>query len=247
MKNKTTSAKRSKPPVKRATRVVAEDKQGWDDYWRHSEAKENKRWLYNLIAEFYRKFIIRPNLNRFVRKYFLADANLLHAGCGSGQVDRDIRHQVNITGLDISRNALAIFTRENGDLCQSMHGSIFNIPARPATFDGIYNLGVMEHFTEAEIATILADFKRVLKKSGKLVIFWPPEFGASVIFFKILKVLLRPFLGKGVKFHPEEICRIQSKAHAYRIFEQAGFAITEYYFGMRDAYTYSVIVAVPKL
>lgn len=233
--------KTHKRPIAK-TKVPA-DNQGWDQYWEKDAEGEQKRGLYNLIAEFYRKFIIRPNLNRFVKKHFHPSAKLLHAGCGSGQVDRDIRHIVKITGLDISPNALKIFARENRAFCTSCHGSIFAVPAKNASFDGIYNLGVMEHFDENDIQKILLEFKRILKPSGKLLIFWPPEFGASVIFFKILKILLRPFYGQNVKFHPDEICRIRSKKHALDIFERAGFRVEDYYFGPRDAFTYSIIVA----
>jgi hypothetical protein len=83
----------------------------------------------------------------------------------------------------------------------------------------------------------------VLKKDGRIVLFWPPEFGLSVLFFKALTVVFRLF-GKGnVKFHPDEITRVRSRAHAYGILEQAGFRVVEYSFGPRDLFTYAVIAA----
>ncbi|MGZ6370773.1 MAG: methyltransferase domain-containing protein, partial [Bdellovibrionota bacterium] len=110
--------------------------------------------------------------------------------------------------------------------------------------DGIYNLGVMEHFTEGEIDKVFAEFKRVLRPGGRMVILWPPEFGLSVIFFKVLKVLVTTITRrKDVKFHPDEICRVQSKKHALGIFQRSGFRVLDYYFGPRDVFTYSVIVA----
>ena len=132
------------------------DKQGWDEYWDVKEKKSGGSKLYDFIAEFYRKFIIRPTLNRFVYKYFLKESEVLHAGCGSGQVDKDIRSHVSITGLDISKNALKIFNRENEGFCKSLHGSIFSIPLPDSSMEGIYNLGVMEHFDETEIQKILS-------------------------------------------------------------------------------------------
>src|SRR4051812_7048033 len=102
-----------------------QQKQDWDHYW----GNKKSRIAYDIIAEFYRKFIIRPSLNRFVNQYLPKGAKVLHAGCGSGQVDRDIRHEVQITGLDISPEGLKIYQHENGNYCQSMLGSIFQIPA----------------------------------------------------------------------------------------------------------------------
>lgn len=39
--------------------------------------------------------------------------------------------------------------------------------------DGIHNMGVMERFVQSEIQRILAEFKRLLKNEGVIVLFWP--------------------------------------------------------------------------
>ena len=101
----------------------------------------------------------------------------------------------------------------------------------------------MEHFTEAEIADALREFHRVLKPNGRMVIFWPPEFGASVVFLKGVKWILENiFDKKGVNIHPDEITRVQSKDHVVSLFDRAQFATQEYHFGPRDLFTYSVIL-----
>ncbi len=217
------------------------DEQGWEKYWENQKSHAGGL-LYDAIAAFYRKFIIRRSLNWFTGKYFKPGSAVLHAGCGSGQVDTDIRHQFKITGLDVSVNALHFYKKTNKQFCQTLQGSIFDIPLPASSVDGIYNLGVMEHFTDAEIPKILNEFHRVLKSGGRMVIFWPPEFGLSVIFFKVLKFIFATFLGKkDIKFHPDEITRVRSKEHALDVFNKAGFTVLEYYFGPKDLFTYSVI------
>jgi dolichol-phosphate mannosyltransferase len=220
---------------------VPKDEQGWDSYWENQ--KKAGGLLYDAIAAFYRKFIIRPSLNRFVDRHFRPGAEVLHAGCGSGQVDSDIRSRVSITGLDLSVNALRLYLRVNKGHCKVLHGSIFDIPRPDGSVEGIYNLGVMEHFTEEEIQRILREFHRVLKKEGRIVLFWPPEFGLSVLFFKTLTVIFGLFGKKNVKFHPDEITRVRSRAHVNGILEQAAFKVVEYSFGPRDLFTYAVIAA----
>jgi ubiquinone/menaquinone biosynthesis C-methylase UbiE len=222
--------------------TLLQDKQGWDHYW-DKQNKKKRGQLYDVIAEFYRKHIIRPSLNHFIKKHFKPHSEVLHAGCGSGQVDRDIRDYVSITGLDISLTALAIFKNETGGKAKALHGSIFQIPLPDSSIDGVYNLGVMEHFSEEENHRILTEFRRILKPGGKVVLFWPPEFGLSVIFFKILKVVLKVLTGKTYKFHPDEICRLTSRSHGEKMVTQAGLQPAEYYFGPRDVFTYSVVVA----
>jgi len=219
------------------------DEQGWDAYWDGRKTHAGGL-LYDAIASFYRRWIIRPSLNRFVKRHFAPGARVLHAGCGSGQVDADIRHHVSITGLDISVNALRLYTKVNRGHCRALHGSLFRIPLPDGAMDGVYNLGVMEHFTEEEIRRILREFHRVLKESGRAVVFWPPEFGLSVLFFKGLGWGFRHVLGrKDVKFHPDEITRARSRRHLTAIFESERFRVLDYSFGPRDLFTYAVVAA----
>ena len=219
------------------------DDQGWDAYWDGQKTKAGGL-LYDAIAAFYRKWLIRPSLNRFVRRHFAPGARVLHAGCGSGQVDADIRHRVSITGLDISVNALRLYLKVNRGHCRALHGSLFRIPLPDGAVDGVYNLGVMEHFTEDEIRRILREFHRVLRADGRVVVFWPPEFGLSVLFFKGLAWVFRHVLRKkDVKFHPDEITRVRSRRHVTGIFEGEGFRVLEYSFGPRDLFTYAVVAA----
>lgn len=215
------------------------DPQGWDQYW--EVKKSGWSFIYDLVANIYRKLLIRPSLNHFIKKTFKPGDKLLHAGCGGGQVDSEIRQYADILPLDISVNALNWYRRVNGD-CKVVHGSIFQIPLADSSIDGIYNLGVMEHFTEEEIGRILNEFKRVIKPDGRILLFWPPEFGLSVSFFKVLKKALGVFGRKDAKFHPDEITRVRSRQHVEELLRKSGFAMPGYYFGPKDLYTQAMIV-----
>ena len=52
--------------------------------------------IYDFIASFYRKYIIKRPLNFFIKKYFKPQSEILHAGCGSGQVDTFINNYISI-------------------------------------------------------------------------------------------------------------------------------------------------------
>jgi len=216
------------------------DRQGWDKYWEVTKSGWN--FVYDIVADLYRKLLIRPSLNRFIKRTFRPGTRLLHAGCGGGEVDIEVRKYADILPLDISPNALSWYRRVNGN-CHVLHGSIFDIPLPDSSLDGVYNLGVMEHFREDEIELILREFRRVLKPEGKILLFWPPEFGMSVRFFKALKFALGLVGKKGVSFHPEEITRVRSRAHVEGLLTKSGFAVSEYYFGPADFFTQVMIVA----
>jgi len=212
----------------------------WDEYW--STKNNAGNLVYDLIAAVYRKAIIKPSLTRFITRHFPARSRLLHAGCGSGQVDIDIAERVRISGLDISAPALRIYRKSNPHAEQLIHGSIFNIPVPDDSFDGVYNLGVMEHFTEPEILSILKEFHRVVRPGGKIVLFWPPAFGLTVRVLAGVHWFANKVLSKPLKLHPDEITHVRSKRQVRAYLGHSGFQMVDFYFGVRDAFTQAVVV-----
>ena len=211
----------------------------WDEYWAKAPKTHNR--AYDRIAVFYRKHIIKPYLKRYFSRYMTDKAHLLHAGCGSGQVEEGIIETRTVIGLDISANALSIYrlTHPGSGLVQ---GDIMATAFRDKSFDGIYNLGVMEHFSDAEIHRILREFHRILKDDGVIILFWPPRYGATVIILKGIHFFLNTVLRKGVQLHPPEPSLIKSGKQAKSIAGQAGFRLVAYDFGIRDLFTYAVLV-----
>jgi len=212
----------------------------WDEYWEKKSGVCGS--LYDIISSFYRKFIIRRTLNYFIKKHFSPGETLLHAGCGSGQVDIDINRKFSIAALDISPYALDLYRQFNQNNPRLIHGDILHIPFEDGIFDGAYNLGVLEHFTEEEIARIFAELRRVIKPQGRILVFWPPEFGLSVRFLKIIHAILRITTGRQVKLHPDEISLAKSRSHIEAIAARVDLKIKDYYFGLRDCFTQVAVV-----
>ena len=125
---------------------------------------EKKRKAYDIIAQFYRGRIIKRALTYFIKKHFKQGSEILHAGCGSGEVDTDIKDYIKITALDISDKALIIYKQINGENCKTINCCILDLTFEDSKFDGIYNLGVMEHFEEDQVIEILKGFNRILKE-----------------------------------------------------------------------------------
>lgn len=221
-------------------KALNEEKE-WDKYW--TKKKTASQAIYRVIASFYRKFLIKKSLNHFLKKEFKKDSSLLHAGSGSGQVDKDVRKIFDITALDISAEALKLYRFYNGSTSKTLKASIFDIPVNDKTFDGIYNLGVHEHFTGKENQKIFAEYLRVLKDDGKIVLFWPPKYSLSVNFLNSAHFVLNDILRRKIRLHPEEISLIQSKKQVESFLKDCGFKVTNYYFGPKDMFTQCVVVA----
>lgn len=213
----------------------------WDKYWTKKQTSSQK--IYRVIASFYRQFIIKRNLNKFINSEFKKGDSLLHAGSGAGQVDLDLHKKFDITALDISAEALKLYKVNNGQARKVLKASIFDIPAKEKSFDGIYNLGVHEHFTGSENAKIFNEFRKILKDDGKIVLFWPPKYGASVMFLNSVHFLLNDILRRKIRLHPDEVSLIDSKRQVENALKDSGFKVTRFSFGASDAFTYCVIVA----
>jgi len=217
-----------------------QEEKEWDSYWTKKQTFSQS--IYRSIASFYRQFIIKKALNYFIKQEFKTSSKLLHAGSGGGQVDEDIVNNYDITALDISSEALKLYERNNGKKAKLMKASIFEIPAKPGTYDGIYNLGVLEHFTYDEDVKILKELGRVLKPNGKIVLFWPPKFGPTVIFLNSAHFILNNILKRNIRLHPDEISLIESKKQVSEVLKAGGFKLTRFYFGPIGLFTYCVVV-----
>lgn len=219
------------------------DPQRWDSYW--SGKSDPSGWLYDLVAGIYRRGVIQPYLERFMRRNFPAGASLLHAGCGSGQVDVRLHGLVRITAVDISPAALALYARHNPVAARLEQADIFRLPFPAATFDGVYNLGVMEHFTADEIARILGEFRRVLRPGGQALLFWPRTSAPSVWVLRGVHWFLARFVSRSAPLHPPEISLLRGRADAESQLRRGGFRLVNYHYGPADLFIQAVLVAEP--
>ncbi len=220
------------------------DPQNWNEYWDKKQKKTAA--AYDIIATVYRNAVIRRRLEATLTREFGEGANVLHAGCGSGQVDVGLHDHLKITAADISPSALQIYQRENPRAHEVRHASIFELPFADGTFDGAYNLGVVEHFHHDELVKAFTEIRRVLKPGGKYVIFWPHAYATSVMVLNSVHYVLNDVMHKGVRLHPPEYSLVHSSKEARELLEAGGFDLSSYYFGPKDLYVQAIAVATRK-
>lgn len=213
----------------------------WDAYWNRQQSLSSI--IYGSIASIYKNLFIRPNLKRFIDKHFSPNAKLLHTGYGSGQTDTWLYSKYNVLALDISGKAIEPYKSIHTGKGKVLQGSILDLPIRDNSFDGVFNLGVVEHFNIQEIERFFSESCRVLVLGGKLIIFWPPTFGLSVKVLGVAYYILNKWFNKNIKLHPDEISLLKSREQAREFVEKAGFKMIDYYFGPRDLFIQVVVVA----
>jgi dolichol-phosphate mannosyltransferase len=221
--------------------AAASAPQDWDSYWNTKERPSGK--VYDLIAGAYRNLIIRRNLEAAIFDTYEEGSHLLHAGCGSGGVDVRLHAKLKITAVDKSDAAIRTYTANNPSAHAVENADIMALPFPSDSFDGAYNLGVLEHFTTPEIERILNELNRVTKAGGKVVIFWPHSLATSVAVLNTVHWVRRRVLNVQERLHPPEISLLRSKAWVAQILQRTGFELEAYSFGPRDFFVQAVIVA----
>jgi len=217
------------------------DPQNWDEYWQKKQHKASL--VYEVVAAMYRNTIIKQRLTATIAREFPSGAHLLHAGCGSGQVDTDLHERMMITAVDISVPALEIYRRENPHAHDVKHASIFDLPFPSGTFDGAYNLGVVEHFEREQLQRALREVARTLKAGAKMVIFWPHANATSVMVLDSIHFVMNDVLHKNVRLHPPEVSLVHNETEARDILASSGFDLRSYSFGPRDLFVQAIVVA----
>lgn len=214
--------------------------EGWDAYWA-TDARGSHR-LYAFLASVYRRIFICTRLAWWLKRTFPKDARLLHAGCGSGEVDAFVGRHFRITGLDISPGALERYRRSNPHAAGTIHADLMNLRDVPGGYDGVYSLGVLEHFTPDEIVVILDNMRLVLKPGGKMIAFWPLASAPSVKVLGLWHRLLNKQGERAVELHPPEITLIQSRTQVEEIIRSAGWRLDSYSVSPADLFIQAVIV-----
>jgi SAM-dependent methyltransferase len=147
-----------------------------------------------------------------------------------------------LTAVDISPQALALYVKNNPGAADVRHASILSLPFPDCTFDGVYNLGVMEHFDTATVGTILSEFRRVLRPGGKAILFWPHARGTSVAVLGAVHYVLNDLLRRRVRLHPPEVSLLASRSHAEDLLRRAGLEPVGYSFGPLDGFVQAIVV-----
>lgn len=207
----------------------------WQEYF----SREGTTFFQRLLMIHRRVFISRA-VRYWFNKVFPQSGIFIEAGAGtsesSGRIDASDRKLV---AFDVCNFVLANLNVLPG----KVQGDIFRLPFPDDSIDGIWNLGVMEHFTDQQIHDILSEFNRVLIPEGRILLMWPPWFAPYELILNSIAWFLKAFFRKEVSFFPDEINRFTTRARLESFLTNAGFRPQRAAFSWRDIYSYIVVVA----
>ena len=135
-------------------------KQEWDEFW---STKGKRKGLFSRFLSFYRIQIVARSVNYNLNKFFAPEGVFVECGAGTSETtSKTNKNGRKFIALDYSALILRR-TKANPKIDSCVNGDIFTLPFADASLDGIWNVGVMEHYTLEDIYKILKEFRRVLK------------------------------------------------------------------------------------
>src|SRR6266545_4999725 len=127
--------------------VARDDARVWDRHW---AALSERSSLFGRIASLVRTSLLSRAVRAFADEYFQKSGVFVEAGCGTAESSSGIDPAGRtLVAMDISRLAVRA-ARRIPVFSGLLQGDLFRLPFLSGSVSGLWNLGVMEHFTEEE-------------------------------------------------------------------------------------------------
>lgn len=211
----------------------------WDEHWDGSKQKA----LSQKFFSFYRKAVCARTVRHFINRYFDTSGIFVEAGSGTAETSSRINKldsQRTLVALDV---IFPVLERCHPIMDVRVCANIFHLPFCEDSIDGIWNLGVMEHFTHEQIDKIMSEFHRVLKQKGTIILFWPATNSIPPKLLKFGENLVNKIRRtKDFRFHPPEISQIQSTEECYDILGRNGFKVSHIDNGLKSLMAFKAII-----
>jgi len=213
----------------------------WSDHW----SRDHQNSPHQRFFSFYRKFVFAGGVSYFVNKFFQDEGIFVEPGSGTSETSVKIDKRGGARMLVAMDLILPVLFTCNDVMDVRLCGDNFHLPFIDGSINGIWNVGVMEHFTHSEIDVIMKEFYRVLKTGGRIVLLWP---GTDSVPQKILHMLEKIINIKKrqdkFRFHriPKEISQIGSQDEGREIFSRNGFRLLHYDNGFRTLMAFKILV-----
>jgi SAM-dependent methyltransferase len=211
----------------------------WTEHWSDDKQESAAQRFFSV----YRKAVFARAVAYFVGHFLAPEGLLVEAGSGTSEtsmlIDKRNGKRV-LAALDLIQPVLE---RCHPVMDIRVCGDIFRLPFQDNTVDGIWNVGVMEHFTHDQIDAIMREFHRVLKHGGRVVLLWPAIFSIPQRILRILEffINLRRECDR-FRFHPDEISQLRSAAQGRSVLNRNGFAAVSIDLGLRTGMAFETLV-----
>lgn len=216
----------------------------WSEHW----SPDKQLTLVQRFFSLYRKVIFAPAVAYFFDRFFPAEGVFVEAGSGTSETSIKIDKRGGKRHLVAADIVLPVLEHCHPHMDGRVCGDIFRLPFADNSVDGIWNVGVMEHFTQEQIDAIMAEFYRVLKPDHRVVLLIPGADSPPQRMLRVLEKLINARRQtEEFRFHPPEISQIKSKAQAMDLLGRNGFTPVHYNYGWRSLLAFRILVGSKRV
>jgi SAM-dependent methyltransferase len=191
----------------------------WTAHW----SAENQNSLSQRFFSFYRKAVFARTVAYFIDRFFPREGVFVEAGSGTSETSMRIDKAGGARVLVAADLILPVVAQAHPIMDLRVGADIFHLPFADESLDGLWNVGVMEHFTHDLIDDILIEFRRVLRPGAPLLLLWP---GTDSLPQKALRLVERVANtrrdGPRLQFHPPEISQLHSSDEGREVLRRNG-------------------------
>ncbi len=222
--------------------AATRDKPELGDWTRHWSG-DNQALFSQRFFSFYRKAVFARTVAHFIDRHFPREGVFVEAGSGTSETSLRIDKAGNRRVLVATDIVFPVLAHCHPIMDVRVSADIFRLPFADDAIDGIWNVGVMEHFTHDLIDQILVEFRRVLKPGASLILLWPatdslPQKGLRLV-EKIINLRRRE---SRFQFHPDEISQLRSSREGRAVLTRNGFETTRIDWGLRSLMAFKTLV-----
>lgn len=190
----------------------------WSEHW----SSEKQQSLSQRFFSAYRKAVFARTVRYFIERYFPVKGILVEAGSGTSETSMLVpKAGRTLVAVDL---IAPVLERCHPVMDVRIAGNIFHLPFLTGSLDGIWNVGVMEHFTHDRIDEIMTELHRALKPGARVVLLWPAVFSLPQRILRVVEFFLN-LRSRAVRFrfHPDEISQLRSIRQGREVLVRNGF------------------------
>lgn len=219
----------------------------WSGHW----ADDKQETLAQRFFSVYRKAVFARTVAHFVHKHFPGQGTFAEAGCGTAETSMRIDKCGGGRRLVAVDLILPVLQRCHPIMDERVCGDIFRLPFADNSLDGIWNVGVMEHFTHPQINQIMREFHRVLRPGARVILLWPATFSIPQRMLRVVEFFVNragepKADAEKFRFHPPEISQIRSIEEGRQVLNRNGFDAVEIDPGLWSLMAFETLVGAKK-
>ena len=220
----------------------ARDKPEFSDWTKHW-GNENQELFSQKFFSFYRKAVFARTVAWFIETFFPPKGVFVEAGSGTAETSMRIDKKHGDRVLVAADIIVPVLQHCDPIMDVRVGADNFRLPFKDGGVDGIWNVGVMEHFLHPVIDDMMREFLRVLAPGAPILLLWPatdslPQKGLRLV----EKVINARRGGERFQFHPDEISKLRSSEEGRDVLRRNGFEPVFVDAGLRSLMAFKTVV-----